>query len=73
MKYEQELIDIWFDFCKEQKLPHVSADEIAEGLTGKPSKEQKEFAKSYCAIWSYFQYDYEEQKGGSNNYEYIYY
>ena len=67
MKHEQELIDIWFDFCKKQKLPHVSADEIAEGLTGKPNKEQKEFAKSYCTIWSYFQYDYEEKKGGNDD------
>ena len=65
MKHEQELIDIWFDFCRESKLPHVSADEIADGLIGyqpdeQPNKKQREFAKSYCTIWSYFQYDYEE-------------
>jgi len=65
VKHEQELIDIWFDFCRESKLPHVSADEIADGLIGyqpdeQPNKKQREFAKSYCNIWSYFQYDYEE-------------
>ena len=67
MKYEQELIDIWFDFCKEQKLPHVSADEIAESYRAEPNDYQKQFAKSYCTIWSYFQWDYEEKKGGNDD------
>ena len=67
MKYEQELIDIWFDFCRESKLPHVSADEIAESYRAEPNDYQKQFAKSYCTIWSYFQWDYEEKKGGNDD------
>ena len=28
MKHEDKLISIWEDFCKQQNLPNVSADEI---------------------------------------------
>ena len=60
MKHEATLIQIWEDFCREQKLPFVSADEIAEGLIGyqsdeQPNEKQKEFATSFVKVWCYFQ------------------
>lgn len=69
MKNESQLIKVWEDFCREQKLPLVSADEISDGLTDyqpdeQPNEKQKEFAKSFCVIWDYFQNSGE--RGGYN-------
>ena len=42
MKHEDKLISIWEDFCKQQNLPNVSADEIAESYRAEPNDYQKQ-------------------------------
>ena len=58
MKNESALIEIWEDFCREQKLPDVSADMIESiDLDGhrSPTEKEKEFATSFVRVWCYFQ------------------